>query len=233
MSSIAGIYILQQIDTKIERNKQRMREIGRVLDKNQIVQQTAMKVDVATDSVLAATKEQTSIQGEIDIVTSKHKSGENRLYSGAVTSPKELKDLQDQGEALTRRIAELEDSKLEAMIAEEDCKTELDDAVAQHNIAMSERTTLENELGFENETLANDIENLNSEREVALNVIPAELLGKYDTARLKYRGVAVALVNDGICSCCGLGVSTGHIQDARSGNSIVTCDNCNRFLYVK
>ncbi|MDP6770845.1 MAG: C4-type zinc ribbon domain-containing protein, partial [Anaerolineales bacterium] len=97
----------------------------------------------------------------------------------------------------------------------------------------SERTTLESELGFEGKTLANDIENLYSEREVALNSIPAELLRKYDTAKLKYRGVAVALVKDGTCSCCGLGVSTGHIQAARSGNNIVTCDNCNRFLYVK
>ncbi|MDP6770802.1 MAG: hypothetical protein QF704_08920, partial [Anaerolineales bacterium] len=94
MSSTAGIYILQQIDTKIERNKQRIREIGHVLDDNQIVQQASKEVDIATSSILAATKEQSSIQGEIDIIYSKHKSGENRLYSGAVTSPKELKDLQ-------------------------------------------------------------------------------------------------------------------------------------------
>ena len=233
MRSVAGIYILQQIDTKIDRCRKRIDEITSTLDDNRAVAEAAKNVDRATESMQAATREHGGIQGEIDIVTSKHENGEKRLYSGTVTNPKELKDLQDQGEALSRRIAELEDAKLEAMITEEDCKEGLDGAIGHHDVALRERRMLEHELDAESKAIFDNVEKLQGEREVALNSITEELVNSYDVARSKYRGVAVVLIDDGMCSGCGLGVSTGHIQAARSGDSMVTCDNCYRFLYVK
>ena len=140
MRSVAGIYILQQIDTKIDRCRKRINEITSTLDDNRAVADAAKNVDRATESMQTAAKEHGGIQGEIDIVTSKHENGEKRLYSGTVTNPKELKDLQDQGEALSRRIAELEDAKLEAMIMEEDCKEGLEDALGLSLIHISEPT---------------------------------------------------------------------------------------------
>ena len=85
----------------------------------------------------------------------------------------------------------------------------------------------------ESKTNYDNVKKLQGEREVALNSIPEELVNSYEVARSKYRGIAVVLIDDGMCSGCGLGVSTGHIQAARSGDSMVTCDNCHRFLYVK
>ena len=233
MRSVAGIYILQQIDTKIDRCRKRINEITSTLDDNRAVADAAKNVDRATESMQTAAKEHGGIQGEIDIVTSKHENGEKRLYSGTVTNPKELKDLQDQGEALSRRIAELEDAKLEAMIMEEDCKEGLEDALGHHDVALHERKMLEQKLNAESKTNYDNVKKLQGEREVALNSIAEELVNSYEVARSKYRGIAVVLIDDGMCSGCGLGVSTGHIQAARSGDSMVTCDNCHRFLYVK
>ena len=233
MRSVAGIYILQQIDTKIDRCRKRINEITSTLDDNRAVADAAKNVDRATESMQTAAKEHGGIQGEIDIVTSKHENGEKRLYSGTVTNPKELKDLQDQGEALSRRIAELEDAKLEAMIMEEDCKEGLEDALGHHDVALHERKMLEQKLNAESKTNYDNVKKLQGEREVALNSIPEELVNNYEVARSKYRGIAVVLIDDGMCSGCGLGVSTGHIQAARSGDSMVACDNCYRYLYVK
>ena len=233
MSSVAGIYILQQVDTKIDRSKKRIAEINSVLDDNSAVVEALRQLQEASDLMDSATKKHAGVQGEIDIVSSKYENGEKRLYSGTVTNPKELKDLQDQGESLVRRIAELEDAKLEAMIVEEDCKEGLEGANRNHEVALHERKVLEREMDSESMTILDDIERLEGEREVALNSIPDELIDRYELARSKYRGLAVALVDNGMCSGCGLGVSTGHVQAARSGSRIVTCDNCNRFLYVK
>ena len=120
MNSVAGIYILQQVDTKIDRCRKRMAEIQSTLDDNRAVVEAARNVEVATGLMESAIRDHAGIQGEIDIVASKHENGEKRLYSGTVTNPKERKDLQDQGEALVRRISDLEDAKLHAMIVEED-----------------------------------------------------------------------------------------------------------------
>ena len=233
MNSVAGIYILQQVDTKIDRCKKRMAEIQSTLDDNRAVVEAARNVEVATGLMESAIRDHAGIQGEIDIVASKHENGEKRLYSGIVTNPKELKDLQDQGEALVRRISDLEDAKLDAMIVEEDCKERLEVSSRNHDEALHERKLLESELDTERNVILDNIESLEGEREVALNSIPEDLVNSYEVARSKYRGIGVVLVDDGVCSGCGLGVSTGHIQAARSGHTIVTCDNCNRFLYVK
>ena len=233
MSTVVSIYILQQIDTKIDRSNERIRRIEIILADRRVVEQASEDLDKATDTMRSASQECTAVQGEIDIVTSKHESGEKRLYSGTVTNPKELKDLQDQGDALTRRIMELEDKKLNAMIVEEDCKDALEEVVRQYDTVVDERGVLQEELRLESKSLSNDTVKLAAEREVALNSIPVEVLGNYNNARTKYRGVAVVLVNDGMCSGCGMGVSTARIQAARGGDTMVNCDNCNRFLYVK
>ena len=233
MSTVVSIYILQQIDTKIDRSNERIRRIEIILADRRVVEQASEDLDKATDTMRSASQECTAVQGEIDIVTSKHESGEKRLYSGTVTNPKELKDLQDQSDALTRRIMELEDKKLNAMIVEEDCKDALEEVVREYDTVVDERGVLQEELRLESKSLLNGTVKLAAEREVALNSIPVEVLGNYNNARTKYRGVAVVLVNDGMCSGCGMGVSTARIQAARGGDTMVNCDNCNRFLYVK
>ena len=233
MSGIAGIYMLQQIDSKINRSNERIDQIDVVLADKQDVIIATKAFDKATDAMEIAVKKHAVIQGEIDIVTSKYEHGEKRLYSGVVTNPKELKDLQNQGDALTRRIVELEDKKLEAMIAEEDCNEMLHEATIHRDITIDKRAVVENELTLERDDLLSRIGGAKAEREVSLNTIGEDLLRKYDSARAKYRGIAVVLVKDGICSGCGLRVSTARAQAARGGDTIVNCDNCNRFLYGK
>ena len=233
MSAVASIYILQQIDTKIYRSNERIQQIVTIIADKHVVEDAVARVDVAKEAMLILSKRLTVIQGEIDIVTNKYDSGEMRLYSGTVTNPKELKDLQDQGAALTRRRNELEDNKLEAMIAEEDCKETLEETIRQYDTVVDQSKKLEDELKLEHESLASVISTLTVEREVALNSVQKEVLVNYDYARSKYRGVAVVLVSNGMCSGCGLRVSTALVQAARGGKNMVKCDNCNRFLYVK
>lgn len=233
MSAVASIYILQQVDTKIYRSNERIQEIVIIIADKHVVENAVEKVDIAKEAMRATSQKLTVIQGEIDIVTSKHESGEKRLYSGTVTNPKELKDLQDQGAALTRRINELEDNKLETMIIEEDRQETLEETVRRYDTVVDQRKRLENQLRLEHESLATVISTLTVEREVALNSVPKEVLANYDYARSKYRGVAVVLVSNGMCSGCGLRVSTALVQAARGGENMAKCDNCNRFLYVK
>ena len=57
-----------------------MAEIQSTLDDNRAVVEAARNVEVATGLMESAIRDHAGIQGEIDIVASKHENGEKRLY---------------------------------------------------------------------------------------------------------------------------------------------------------
>jgi predicted nucleic acid-binding Zn-ribbon protein len=52
----------------------------------------------------------------------------------------------------------------------------------------------------------------------------------YDRLRPAKKGRAVALLEDGVCTACGVAPSSSRIQSARQGNDLVLCGNCGRIL---
>ena len=70
-------------------------------------------------------REQARLEDEIDMVTRKAHSEEDRAASGRVTSPKELTAIQEEVAALKRRQSVLEDDLLERMEQRETLEAEL------------------------------------------------------------------------------------------------------------
>ena len=123
MNTAATLYILQQIDTRLDRHEQRLSELDATIGDDSVVRVARAALDSVEAESQAARRAHHLIQEEIDTVNRKITSGEKRLYSGTVTNTKELQDLQDEGVSLKRRIVALEDRQLEAMIAQEDAET--------------------------------------------------------------------------------------------------------------
>ncbi len=85
----------------------------------------------ASDELQTWQTRQSDLNLEQGSVNNEASRTEKRLYSGNVTNPKELADLQQKIEALGRRNAVLEDEILEAMIMIEDAQEEKDAARRQ------------------------------------------------------------------------------------------------------
>ncbi|MDP6792603.1 MAG: hypothetical protein QF660_00960, partial [Anaerolineales bacterium] len=119
MNATAKLYILQQIDTKLDRREQRLLELDAAIGDDSRVRTATAAFESAEAESRAMRREYQLIQDEIDKVTRKRAAGEKQLYSGTVTNPKELQDLQDEGVSLGLRIAALEERQLEAMIAQD------------------------------------------------------------------------------------------------------------------
>ena len=233
MTNIARLYILQQIDSKLTSNANRVIEIRKTIADTRGIDAIISECKDLEKNLNDAKKNNVVIQGEIDVVISKKDAAEKRLYSGLVSNPKELTDLENQGIALNRRVEVLEDKKLEIMILEEDAE---EIYLNKKKFMLSEveaRNVLIGSLDNELNDLKVDESKLLAERDVAVNGLESELIEKYEKARRRFNGIAVSLVNEGVCAACGLMVSTARIQDARSGDKLGTCDGCNRFLYVK
>ena len=233
MNTAAKLYILQQIDTRLDKHAQRLRELDAAVGEDSVVRAATEKFESAEADSRDARWAHQLIQDKIDTVTQKRAAGEKRLYGGTVTNPKELQDLQDEGIFLGHRIAALEERQLEAMIAQEDIESAEASALDELERVRTDWMQEQAALSDENDELVKETVRLKDEREVALITITAAVKQSYDAVRARKRGVAVALLKDNICAACGMAPSAARILKARSGSELVTCGNCARFIYVK
>jgi predicted nucleic acid-binding Zn-ribbon protein len=61
--------------------------------------------------------------------------------------------------------------------------------------------------------------------------VPEPILSHFD--RLVARGKrAIALVRNGVCNECHLGLSSGALADLAYASDVHLCDNCGRYLYL-
>ena len=234
MNSTARLYVLQQIDTKLDRGEQRLRELEEAIGNDSEVRSVAAALEASELETRAARRKHQAIQDDIDMVSRKKTSGEKRLYSGAVSNPKELQDLQDEGVSLARRITLLEERQLDAMIAQEEwegmeakARNQLEDMRSKWNIDQDALLEESNEL-------VAAMACLNDERQAALIGVSSVLKDSYDVVRRDKGGIAVAMVSDKVCTVCGMAPSAARIRQARSGvGTLVKCGNCARIMYVR
>ena len=55
---------------------------------------------------------------------------------------------------------------------------------------------------------------------------------RYERARKARKGIGVAEVADGRCTICNIGLRPQFYQDVKKGDSVLSCENCQRILYI-
>ena len=120
MSRIQQLYRLQQVDSKIDQLRARLKKIEKALgDRSALlkIEQRAAKTQAAADQ---ARKQLRQAEAKVKEQRIKIEQNEATLYGGRVRNPKELQDLQGELGALKRFLSTLEDRQLEAMLAVEE-----------------------------------------------------------------------------------------------------------------
>jgi predicted nucleic acid-binding Zn-ribbon protein len=169
---------------------------------------------------------------ETGSVSEKLRTDEERLYSGQITSPRELGDLQHETEYLKRRQADLEDRQLEAMISLEEATTQL--AVANEELVVVEAAwKAENaDLHQEYDALKQELAQLLTQRKrIAANVSKGDM-SEYDSLRRLRKGLAVVAVQKATCTVCNVSVPQRDVERAAQEDELYYCSGCDRILYV-
>lgn len=132
-----------------------------------------------------------------------------------------------------KQISELETKQLE---------TEEQLEAAEKNLAerADEIASIEGEKEaslkiFETETESHkaELEAERKNRETIFVELPKQVAAIYNRLVTRIRdGVAVAEVRNGACSSCFMSLRPQMLADVRSGKQIMTCESCNRILYV-
>ncbi|MGP4001238.1 zinc ribbon domain-containing protein [Streptomyces sp. 8N706] len=177
-------------------------------------------------------REQTKAEQDVDQVRQRAARDQQRLDSGAVTSPKDLENLQHEIASLAKRQGDLEDIVLEVMERRESAqerageltervesvRARVADAVARRDAALQE---------FDSEIAA-----VTKEREVMAASVPADLLKLYEKLRVQQGGVGAARLYQRRCEGCRLELNITELNEVRAAapDEVVRCENCRRIL---
>lgn len=231
MSQTFKLYRLQQIDSQLDKAHARLEEIQTTLDDDRSLRQAQNINDEEYRNLLKAQKEYRWAEDNLRSHNIKIKNNESALYSGKVTNPKELQDLQNESEALNRYLNVLEDNLLESMLFVENAEEKHESAQAKLNDLSERRNKNHKNLSIEKENIEAEVERLEKEGKAASKSIPAEDLKLYHNLRKIRLGVAVTVIENRNCSACGSTLSSSSLHSARFPSKITKCDSCGRILY--
>jgi predicted nucleic acid-binding Zn-ribbon protein len=232
MNQAQSLHHLQSLDQQISQSRSRLEIVEQLLGENTRVL-TAEQAAASAEADVAPWRNRVrDLDLEIRAITGKASAVEDRLYSGKVTNPKELKDMQDEIESLKRHRGKLEDDLLEAMIGVESGNASLGKArnhlEAERSAWQSEQVDLEAERAALQSTLAT----LRAERAIILPEIEPRNLEVYKRLFRSKNGQGVSVLIDTSCGGCGVGQTTSVVQQIRQARELVFCSNCGRILTI-
>jgi predicted nucleic acid-binding Zn-ribbon protein len=232
MSRVSSLHRLQEIDLSIDRGQARMAEIEKLLGTSDTVRTARSSHDQAQLQFLTA---QAAVK-DAELAAGTHRvkleTAERALYGGGVHNPKELQGLQADVESLKRHMLALEDRLLEAMLALEDAEAKARRSAAQLSQAEAALITEQASLAGERSQLVARLATLETEREAALAGVAEKDLALYARLRDSMGGMALAILQDGSCSACGVGISASERQTVRNSAELFRCPQCGRILYA-
>jgi predicted nucleic acid-binding Zn-ribbon protein len=232
MNRPQGLYELQQVDIEIDSATRRLREIAASLGESAELKRARKMVTDAEAHLAEWRAKMQNLDLEVGGLSQKIETNEQHLYSGRVTNPKELANLQGEVTSLKRWREKKEEDLLEAMVTTEEAEAALADAQAILAQVSGTWRAGQGDLADEQTRLQARLEELGEQRETLLSTIGSEDVTTYDRLRQRKGGQAVAAVKDGICQGCRMNPPSSQVQHARSGRELVFCNNCGRILYV-
>ncbi len=232
MNPVFHLYQLQKIDLNLSRIATQIVKINSILENNAEILASRQVIDQQVSDQERNKQELEGIESRILEKRNKLEFAESSLYSGTIKNPKELQDLQKEINSIKPVIAGLENDQLDVLMRLEALDVKLEDLNSDH-IKLLDRVKAEHQsLVKERNTLSQEISRFDSEKQVVISQIPANLQELYNSLRVKKAGIAVALVEDQTCSICGSALTPAQCQSARSQTGYLLCPSCGRILYA-
>jgi predicted nucleic acid-binding Zn-ribbon protein len=234
-ASLERLLELQEEDTEIRRLTDRLAtlpEVSRLERINERLAEYETDLGIARKQLDEIEREQSRMEGEIELVAQKTAREEGRLYSGSVSNPKELGSLQAEVEMLKKRSAGLEDDLLEVMVQRDGASDAVDRLEKERAAGAAESAELSTRVAELSGSINAALQEHGSRRGTIAGELPEALLRLYEQLRATKNGVgAAALVGD-TCQGCHTKLPAREVERLRSERGLQRCDNCRRILVV-
>ena len=232
--SLKPLLDLQRVDSRIER----LRSLHADLPEQRLLAELdEERTGVASehgerDRILEGlARDQGRFEGEVAMLDEKIAHEQSRLYSGEISSPKELSNIQAELDALRRRKNHVEDQLIELMEQRESLEGEvstLRERIGDLDSRITEQTARRDAAAVE---IEKELGELEAERVQLAPRFPADVLDLYEELREKKDGVGASALVGGVCRGCNVALSPKALDSIkRSADPLVRCENCRRIL---
>ncbi|MET7523098.1 zinc ribbon domain-containing protein [Streptomyces sp. NPDC005248] len=177
-------------------------------------------------------REQTKAEQDVDLVRQRAVRDQQRLDSGAVTSPKDLESLQREIASLAKRQGDLEDVVLEVMERRESAQERVTEFTARVSAVQAKVDDATARRDTATQALDDEAATATKERELVAGSVPADLLKLYDRLRAQSGGVGAARLYQRRCEGCRLELNITEVNDVKAAapDTVLRCENCHRIL---
>lgn len=232
MTRIRQLYELQLVDTRLARLQGALAALDDGSALRARVDQARAAAEVAQTELHDRQARLRDLELELQSTTGKATKVEHDLYSGRIGNPKELQAMQEDLEALGRQRHRIEDEMLSLMV-------EIERRLEEVRTVESERDARDRELAEHIEEyaarrrmLTGESEATEKQRAALAAAADPDLLRRYERLRDRKDGIAVTEVISGICAACHMTVPEALRVAAQNSDTVHTCEECGRILYV-
>jgi predicted nucleic acid-binding Zn-ribbon protein len=234
-SELEALLTLQERDSTLERLLHRHQTLP-----ERDALRDAEAAASALDAQLASTRrerdtvarEEQQLDDEARSLAAKATEVEARMYSGEVSSPKELQAMQADVEQLRRHQRSVENRELELMERREPLDVtvgELEQQRAASGVEIDRHTAA---LGAAEAEIIAEMQVERGERDQLAAGIDADLLREYERCRAAAKGPGVARLVGTTCQGCHLSIPAIEAEQIKrsGGQPLAHCDNCGAIL---
>jgi uncharacterized protein len=226
---------VQELDTTIDQLEHRRASLPERQELTAIgieEQALAERRRVVDEEAAALDRSQKRLEDDLATVETRRSEADQRLYSGTVTSPRELQALQDEVASLGRRTSEIEDDLLEVMTATEPVDAALASLDAEAAALAERRSAAEARIRAAETELDAELAATRRQRDEVAVGVPPDQLQEYERRRPQLGGVAIARLRGNSCGGCHLSLSAVEIDRIRKlpSDEAATCEECGRML---
>jgi predicted nucleic acid-binding Zn-ribbon protein len=226
---------LQALNSALDRLTHRRRTLPEIEQADQLAHRVGQLAD---DVVLVETedsdlgREQSKLEGDIDVVRTRMGKDQQRLDTGQVSSPRELENLQSEIESLKRRQSDLEDEELEIMERREAVQSRAQELRTEREQLVQTLAETEQRRDAAFAEIDAEAEKAGRQRAELSASIPADLLALYEKVRASSSGVGAAALHRGRCEGCHLQLNTTDLNRLREAapDEVLRCEECRRIL---
>lgn len=230
MSDVFEVAALQDLDDGLTRVEADIASLQGALARNEAVDNARRQLEHVRSRIQQGEKVQRRLEGEIADLTARIEPEEKRLFSGSVTSTKELMGIQQEVDQLKEKRRGLEDDQLQTMDRLD--KMAPREAAAQRDLeaALAARETEEADLRARLALAEAEQDRLREQRAGQVGKVPAASLRAYDDLRRRKGGTVVARLKGVACGACRVTLPDVVRKQAMAGESLVQCPNCDKII---
>jgi hypothetical protein len=180
----------------------------------------------------AELREEKRLDDEVRSLEARAKAEDTRMYSGTISSPRELQAMQADIEQLRRQAAEREDEELEVMVRREALDAEVAEVEAAQAALLAEMANLQAAIEEQEREIDAELATEEAARAALVPNIPESTLRLYEQVRSNNRGVGAARLVGMNCQACHLSLPATEVDRIRHlpPDDLARCEHCGAIL---